>query len=168
MTSRDAAIVQRWFMGMGDISKYDLDITLSVFPPGRGFYIGEYDGRVVSSAIRIPWSDTVFYGSYYYVHKDYRKRGFGTRVRDEVAFEYVGDNMLAVDAVLDVVEVNKKKFRYVEAFKTRRFKGVVPSSNPSPDDNGEDTDIVTVCDAHVIYLIMYHQHHHSACFGMIS
>ena len=40
--------------------------------------------QVVSFAIRIPWSENVYYGSLYYVAKAHRRRGYGTRLRDQV------------------------------------------------------------------------------------
>ena len=75
MQKQDAKIVQSWYGGMGGISKHDLDVALAVFPQNEaGFYVGEYEGKVVASAIRIPWGKDkdVFYGSYYYVEAEYR------------------------------------------------------------------------------------------------
>ncbi len=69
---------------MGIISKADLDVCLEVYPPGPGFYVGELDGEVVASAIRIPWGNGVYYGSYYYVAEKCRGKGYGTRLRDQV------------------------------------------------------------------------------------
>ena len=60
---------------MGHISVHDLGIALSVFPPTEGFYIGELDGVVIASAIRVPWAENVMYGSLYFVHADYRRLG---------------------------------------------------------------------------------------------
>ena len=128
MTPADAQIVQKWYEGMGKISRYDLDTCLGIFPRGHGFYIGELDGEVISSAIRIPWADNVFYGSYYYVDPKYRGKGFGTRLRDEVARSYVGESILCVDAVTGkVAQTNQQKFGYTAAFKTGRFHGIAKS-----------------------------------------
>ena len=125
MTPSDARIVQKWYEGMGKISNYDLDTCLNVFPRGHGFYIGEYEGEVVASAIRIPWADNVFYGSYYFVDARFRSKGFGTRLRDQVARAYVGDSILCVDAVMGkVAQNNEQKFGYKAAFDTGRFHGV--------------------------------------------
>jgi len=126
MTRDDASIVQGWYGGMGGTSLFDLDIALEVFPPDQGFYIGEYEGKVVASAIRIPWGKDkdVFYGSYYYVDATYRGKGFGTRLRDEVAREYVGSSILCVDAVLGKVAANNRaKFGYKDGFETARYHG---------------------------------------------
>jgi GNAT superfamily N-acetyltransferase len=123
MRPDDATIVQSWYCGMGIISRHDLNTALQVFPASsRGFYIGEFEGRVVASAVRLPWADDVFYGSYYYVDKPYRTRGFGTRLRDEVAFEHISGRKLCVDAVLGkVADTNRDKFGYKDAWKTGRF-----------------------------------------------
>ena len=103
--------------------RYDLDVTLSVFPPNsQGFYIGEYEGESVASAIRIPWGDA-WYGSMYYVSEKYRGKGFGTRLRDQVAREYVGKNTCCIDAVLGkVTENNLTKFGYIIGHKIGYFK----------------------------------------------
>ncbi len=85
--SIDDNYVKSWFhryKGMGIISKADLDVCLAVYPPGPGFYVGELDGEVVASAIRIPWGNGVYYGSYYYVAGKCRGKGYGTRLRDQV------------------------------------------------------------------------------------
>jgi len=130
MTLQDAAVVRSWYITRKVISKYDLDITLSVFPSSlRGFYIGEFEGQVVASAVRLPWGDNICFGAYYYVDTAYRSRGFGTRLRDEVAREHVGNKLLCIDAVLGkVAEDNALKFGYHSAFKTGRFQGIAKSS----------------------------------------
>jgi GNAT superfamily N-acetyltransferase len=135
MTHEDASVVQRWYAGMGTVSQFDLNVALSVFPASmRGFYIGEFEGKVVASAVRLPWGDDICYGSYYYVDKPYRSRGFGTRLRDEVAREHVGTKTLCVDAVMGkVAENNQHKFGYREAFKTGRFQCTAKSSYASSE-----------------------------------
>ena len=113
---------------MGIVSRYDLDVTFVSFPPGRGFYIGEYQGVVVASCVRLHWGDAVFYGSYYYVHKDYRGKGFGTRLRDDVAYGHVVEagGKLCIDAVTgSVARKNVAKFGFHEAWVTNRFSGEV-------------------------------------------
>ena len=138
MTSSDAKIVQNWYTGMGTISRYDLDVALRSFPPGRGFYIGEYEGVVVASCVRLPWGNHVYYGSYYYVHEDYRCKGFGTRLRDQVAYDHVleANGRLCVDAVQgSVAQKNASKFGYVAAFDTRRYSGVARHFGVTSDAN---------------------------------
>ncbi len=84
---------------------------------------------MIASAIRIPWGENVFYGSHYYVVKEHRRLGYGTRLRDQVAREYVGDNILCVDAENGVANKNEAKFGYVKAgFNTGRFQGVAKES----------------------------------------
>ena len=111
------------------MSRYDLDVTFTNFPPGRGFYIGEYQGVVVASCVRLHWGDDVFYGSYYYVKKEYRGKGFGTRMRDDVAYGHVieAGGKLCIDAVTtgSVAKKNVTKFGYHKAWMTNRFSGEV-------------------------------------------
>lgn len=154
MRAADAAIVQRWYCGMGIICRHDLDTALQVFPASmRGFYIGEFEGRVVASAVRLPWGDDVCYGSYYYVDKPYRAKGFGTRLRDEVAFEHVGARKLCVDAVLGrVADTNRAKFGYKDAFKTGRF---VVKAQPSYADVSDRIDVVKAEDVSFDQIIDY-------------
>jgi len=123
MLPKEASIVQKWFSQIGTVSRYDIDIALSVFPSNsQGFYIGEYEGEVVASAIRIPWGDA-WYGSMYFVNDKYRGKGFGTRLRDQVAREYVGKNTCCIDAVLgSVTEKNLSRFGYIIGHKTGYFQ----------------------------------------------
>jgi len=143
MRLEDAAIVQSWYCGMGVTSRYDLNTALQVFPASmRGFYIGEFEGRVVASIVGLPWADDVCYGSYYYVDKPYRTKGFGTRLRDEVAFEHVAGRKLCVDAVLGkVADTNRAKFGYKDAFKTGRF---IAKAQQSYTVDADKINIVTV------------------------
>jgi GNAT superfamily N-acetyltransferase len=130
MTRQDSITLQRWYAALVIGSKYDLDVALSAFPASsRGFYIGEFQGEIVACAVRLPWGDDVCYGSYYYVDKPHRGRGYGTRLRDEVAREHVGNRKLCIDAVIGKVsDDNEKKFGYRPSFKSARFRGVAKPS----------------------------------------
>ncbi len=89
---------------------------------------GELYGQVIASAIRIPWSDNIFYGSLYFVEKEFRRNGYGTRLRDQVAREYVGKHILCIDAVMGKVAETNKKHGYMERFKTARFQAEAKES----------------------------------------
>ena len=122
MTSADAKVVQKWYGALCPTA-CDLDIVLETYPTEeKGFYIGEYGGEVVASAIRIPVCEGVYYGSYYYVEEKYRKMGFGKRLRDDVAASHLKDNILCIDAHGDLEEMNKRK-GYTSGFKVVLFKG---------------------------------------------
>ena len=62
-------IAEGWFAGICPTAT-DLSVALSVIPEDRdGFYVGEIDGEIVASLIRIPMTDDgIYYGSYFYVH----------------------------------------------------------------------------------------------------
>ncbi|CAD5125923.1 DgyrCDS14102 [Dimorphilus gyrociliatus] len=86
--------------------------------------MGEIDGVTVASAFRTAVGTGIFFGSYYYVKKEYRKRGFGTRLRDQVARDHVGNNILVVDATDDSKTANEAKFGYIKApFQIVRLSG---------------------------------------------
>ncbi len=124
MTMEDAKLAQRWFCGICPTS-CDLEVALSAFPRDTpGFYVGEYQGEVVASAIRIPVAEGIYYGSYYYVVEKHRRFGFGGRLRDEVAASHVGSNILAIDAHSNLLEMNKRH-GYVDSFHVSRFMGTL-------------------------------------------
>ncbi len=113
MTPGDVKVVQKWFSDFAILSAHDLDTVLQVFPPSPGFYIGEYEGNAVASAIRVPWSDghpRVYYGSYYYVQETFRGKGFGFRLRNQVAASHVGSNTLCIDAIAGIDKNMKAGF----------------------------------------------------------
>ena len=125
MCADDAIVAQTWFSGIVPTS-CDLQVALASYPPGsRGFYVGELHGQLVASVIRIPVADGIYYGSYYYVIEKHRKKGFGKRLRDEVAAEHVGNKVLCIDAHDDLLEMNKR-YGYTESFRVSRFMGRTP------------------------------------------
>ena len=73
----------------------------------------------------------------------------------QVAREHVGENILAIDAVLGkVAEVNRSKFGYVAAsFLTRRMQAVVRDDVTADTAVYKDGDIVPVGGA-TIFLVM--------------
>lgn len=123
MTTSDALVAQGWFSGICPTS-HDLSVALQVHRKHHdgGFYVGEYEGELVASAIRIPWTPTVFYGSYFYVVEKHRRGGFGRRLRDDVATPYVGNNILCIDAHDELLAMNKKR-GYTEGFRVTRYQG---------------------------------------------
>ncbi|KAI0242982.1 hypothetical protein LSAT2_009682 [Lamellibrachia satsuma] len=156
MTPSDIDIVIGWYSGVGSVSNHDLATALAAFPPGPGFYIGELDGEVVASAIRIPWSDRVFYGAFYYVAKTHRRRGYGTRLRDQVAREHVGDHILAIDAALGkVADDDANKFDYVPASFLTRHAQVVVRDDVTADAAAYRGSIIPVDEVSFDRLIAY-------------
>ena len=125
MTLEDAKIVQNWYTGMGATSIYDLNVTMSIWPRIPGFYVGEIDGEVVASVIRVRCADNIFYGSMYYVDSKYRGQSLGYRLRYQVAGEHIGENILTVDAVLDTIGWRLPDLGYTYVYKTKRFDKVV-------------------------------------------
>lgn len=138
MTEADALVAQQWYCGICPTSN-DLLVALRAHQKHHqgGFYVGDYQGELVASAIRIPWTDTVFYGSYFYVLEKHRRAGFGRRLRDDVATPYVGDKVLCIDAHDDLLEMNKRK-GYTEGFRVRRFQGIASVRRPAVPCNTKE------------------------------
>ena len=126
MTEEDAKIAQQWYSKICPTS-CDLQVALKSTLYDGGFYIGEYKGEVVASAIRVKVAEGIYYGSYYYVEPKYRRKGFGGRLRDDVARLHVGDSILAIDAHDNLLEMNQRH-GYTEAFDVSRFAGMVPET----------------------------------------
>ena len=61
-----------------------------------------------------------------------RERGYGARIRDEVAKPIFGQNIVAIDAMDYLLEMNRRR-GYVDRFKTTPFHGVpkIPEENLS-------------------------------------
>mgnify|MGYP001544937748 CR=1 FL=1 len=129
MMREDAKIVQKWYSGLCPTS-CDLDIMLACYPDDQpGFYMGDYKGEVVASAMRIPVCDGVFYGSYYYVDDKHRGKGFGKRIRDDISMKHVGDNYLVVDAHAELEEMNQRR-GFTSGFKVVLYRGRAPKGVP--------------------------------------
>ncbi len=133
MTKADAKIVQKWYCEICPTA-CDLDVAMDSLPVDirHGFYVGEYQGRVVASVMRIPVAEGIYYGSYYYVEKEFRRMGFGRRINFEVAAEYVGSNVLAIDAHDNLEEANKR-----HGFQTA-YKVLMYSGRPRWQNDGEE------------------------------
>ena len=61
-----------------------------------------------------------------------RGRGYGARIRDEVAKPIFGQNIVAIDAMDYLLEMNRRR-GYVDRFKVTSFQGVprIPEENLS-------------------------------------
>ncbi len=87
----------------------------------------------------------IYYGSYYYVKEEFRSRGFGTRLRDQVARGHVGENILCIDAVAgSVAKKNAEKFDYVDAYITRRLEFTPEGTIEDGSWGGNDYQLVSV------------------------
>ena len=153
MKSSDAEIITNWWSAIVAVPRYDLEVALAIFPAStKGFYIGEYEGRVVASLVHLPWAENILYGSHYFVDESCRGRGFGTRMRDEVAIEDLGRRTLCIDAVLgSVAEKNERKCNYKPAFNSGTFQCVSKSSY-RPTSSGQTVIGVHVSSLHIIFI----------------
>ena len=134
MTDEDEKIVVKWYCDLvinDGIGVNDVAWVKSIFSGRPGCYIGEYQGKVVASCVRLDWGNKTYYGSMYYVAEEFRGLGFGTRLRDEVAYGHVREagGIVYVDAVMGkVVENNKNKYGYKENWITTRYRGEVETT----------------------------------------
>ena len=149
MTDEEGKIVLKWFCDMVVIRDgmpvNDIPWVKSIFSGRPGCYIGEYQGKVVASCVRLDWGNKTYYGSMYYVAEEFRGRGFGTRMRDEVAYGHVREagGILYVDAAMGkVVENNKNKYGYKENWITTRYRGEVKTTL---DTSGDGLIIKVMC-----------------------
>ncbi|KAI0227448.1 hypothetical protein LSAT2_022098 [Lamellibrachia satsuma] len=150
MTRDDTPLIQGWFADICPTS-CDLDVALRAYPlDTTGFYVGELDGEVVASAIRIPVCEGIYYGSYYYVEKKYRSKGFGRRIRDDVAAAHVGKNILCIDAHSDLEEMNRRH-GYHTAFNVTLYSGTFRPSG----EKRSDAKLVKLVDMPFDALIAY-------------
>lgn len=156
MTAEDGKVVVKWFESLDiDIPIHDLALCLSVFPESRGSYIGEYEGKVVASCIRLPWGGGAYYGSMYFVHEEYRRQGFGTRMRNDVAYGHVtaAGGTVCIDAIFDgnVAENNRKKYGHKDVWTTTRYEWDVMGLG----DANNDISIVKACNVEFDKLMDY-------------
>ena len=129
MREEDVKQVQTWYteLNSNSVPVDDLYLAQSIFSGRPGCYIGEYQGKVVASCVRLDWGNKTYYGSMYYVAEEFRGRGFGTRLRDEVAYGHVREagGIVCVDSVMGkVVENNTNKYGYKSSWVTTRYGGV--------------------------------------------
>ena len=133
MTQEDTQVVQKWFAAICPTS-CDLAVALSAYPPDTtGFYVGELDGELVASVIRIPMCEGIYYGSYYYVDDRFRGKGFGRRIRDDIADVNVGKNIVCIDAHDNLEEMNRRH-GYHTAFKVVLHSGTYRATGETRSD----------------------------------
>jgi len=135
MKREDTRVVQEWFAAICPTS-CDLAVALSAYPPDtRGFFVGEFDGELVASVIRIPVCEGIYYGSYYYVDERFRAKGFGRRIRDDVADVDLDKNIVCIDAH-DNLEAMNRRHGYHTAFKVALHSGTYrPTGGTRSDAN---------------------------------
>lgn len=135
MTPNDTSVVQEWFAAICPTS-CDLEVAVRAYPPDTtGFYVGELDGEMVASAIRIPMCEGIYYGSCYYTDERHRGKGFGRRIRDDVAAANVGKNILCIDAHSNLEEMNRRH-GYHTAFNVVLYSGTYrPTGETHSDAN---------------------------------
>jgi len=126
MKHTDTPVVINWYSTICATST-DLEIALEEYSDSIVAVVGELDGKVVASAVRTPVAEKIFYGSLFYVDAALRMKGYGRRVRDDVADFYLEDSVLCIDAHEELLEMNKRQ-GYTEAFEVVHYKGVVIKS----------------------------------------
>ena len=125
MTPADVEIVLK-FWSDNYVTTRGLGTVLGLHAPGsHGFYVGEFDGRIVASQMVYPWSDDVSYASFWYVKPEFRKRGFGARIKDDVAMAHAlaSGRVICLDVVSEKLAADHRVRRgYVDApFRTTRI-----------------------------------------------
>ena len=118
-------IVDNWFCGMGATSPYDLAVAYTTCPDRSGFVVGELNGVVVGSAVRVPWGDNILYGSLFYVEEKLRGSRFGKKL-GLINVEYMANTkkVACVDTVKELLEVYQAYGMKITPLCTVRYQGV--------------------------------------------
>lgn len=111
---KDWSIVQKWNPGF-----LDAIIIQKLYP--NGILVGELDGKIISCIIAVPFGDLGYFGVYI-VDSEYRGKGYGITTWNQ-ALSNLKDCNIALDAVLDKVELYKKSGFVVPDFLNKRYQG---------------------------------------------
>ena len=110
---------------MGAISPYDLAIAYTTCPDRSGFVVGELNGVVVGSAVRVPWGDNILYGSLFYVEEKLRGSRFGKKLA-LINLEYMANTKKVGygDSVKETLEMYQAFGMKITSLCTVRYQGV--------------------------------------------
>ena len=110
---------------MSAISPYDQAIAYTTCPDRTGFIVGELNGVVIASALRVPWGDNLIYGSLFYVEEKHRGSRFGKKL---AVFNqrYLVENgtKARLDSVQETPEMYQALGAKISSLRTVRYQGV--------------------------------------------
>ena len=110
---------------MSAISPYDQAIAYTTCPDRNGFIVGELNGVVIASALRVPWGDNLIYGGSFYVEEKHRGSRFGKKL---LAFNqrYLIENGTKgrTDSVQETLEMYQAFGGKISSLRTVRYQGV--------------------------------------------
>lgn len=135
-------IVDNWFCGMGVTSPYDLAIAYTTCPDRSGFVVGELNGVVVGSFVRVPWGDEILYGSLFYVEEKLRGSRFGKKLA-VINKEHMAKTKKTgyADSVKETLEMNQAFGMKITSLCTVRYQGVAQKHQ---QDNSRNEFLVKV------------------------
>ena len=126
MTLSDVPLILDWFLiySEGTTSR-ELEIILSILQSNSpGFYIGEYNGEAIASAISVSWGDDIYLEDYYFTKKEFRGCGFSLRLREQIQKLYNDKAITVIDSVQGKVAAdNSKMFGYKYLSETAHYQG---------------------------------------------
>ena len=126
MTAEDVPMVMKWsfFYSEGTCSR-ELETVLNIHSPEEcsHFYIGEYAGEAVATAVSISWGDNIFLDDYYFTKEKYRGRGFSLRLREYIREHYEDGALVLIDSVQEVTQANREIFGYIKISETAHYQG---------------------------------------------
>ena len=134
MTKEEAKIVIDWYTYICATS-VDLEVAFDALGTEMQAFVGDMEGNVIASVVRAPVTDTILYGSLYYVEEKYRSQGLFRRLRDEVADEFVEGRIICIDAHDELIPLYKRR-GFTDAFDITHYTGPVIKGDlvkPPPD-----------------------------------
>ena len=148
-------IVDNWFSGITAISPYDQATAYTTCPDRTGFMVGELNGVVISSFLRVPWGDNLLFGSLLYVEEKHRGSRFGKKL---AAFnqKYMIENnkKASIDSVKETPEMYQALGMKITSLCTVRYHGVAQKHQ---QENLHDGFIVKVLNIKTFNMSLKHQ-----------
>jgi ribosomal protein S18 acetylase RimI-like enzyme len=111
----DWAASEGWNPGLHDAeSFYETD--------PNGFFIGEINGKPISTLSAVKYGATFGFMGFYIVKPEYRGKGYGIQIWN-AGLEYLKKRNIGLDGVLEQQE-NYKQFGFKLAYRNIRYEGV--------------------------------------------
>lgn len=137
MTRKDVDLAVDWAAAEGwNPGLYDADCFYAADP--EGFFIGELNGKPVSTVSAVRYGKTFGFLGFYIVKPEFRGHNYGIQI-GTTGFNYLSGRNIGLDGVAAQQE-NYKKSGFKIAHRNMRYKGLTGGNSP------KNTDIISLCD----------------------